>query len=45
MPNESEEVIVLVKKPNAMSIVCNYFSVEANERGAPKQHKDKKRVC
>ena len=44
MANETE-VVVLVKKPNASSIVWNYFGLEANEKEKPKQDKDQTPVC
>ena len=44
MASDTEEV-VLVKKPNAMSIVWNYFGLEANEQGTPKRDKDQTPVC
>ena len=44
MANDMEEV-VLVKKPNATSIVWNYFGLEANEQRTPKRDKDQTPVC
>ena len=44
MASDTEEV-VLVKKPNATSIVWNYFGLEANEQGTPKRDKDQTPVC
>ena len=44
MASDMEEV-VLVKKPNATSIVWNYFGLEANEQGTPKRDKDQRPVC
>ena len=44
MADEAEEdVVVLVKKPNATSIVWNYFGLEANKGGTPKP--DKNPIC
>ena len=39
------EVVVLVKNPNAMSVVWNYFSLDANEQGMLKPGKDQTPVC
>ena len=44
MADETEEnLVVLVKKPNATSIVWNYFGLEANKGGTPKP--DKNPIC
>ena len=41
MVDETEEdLVVLVKKPNATSIVWNYFGLEANKEGTPKPDKN-----
>ena len=45
MENDSEDVIVLIRKPNTTSIAWNYFGLEANERGMLKQDKDQAPVC
>ena len=44
MADEMEEdLVVLVKKPNATSIMWNYFGLEANKGGTPKP--DKNPIC
>ena len=40
-----KEVVMLVKKPNATSIVWNIFGLKANEQGTPKPGKDQTSVC
>ena len=45
MESETEEIIMLVKKPNATSIVWNYISLKANEQGMLKPGKHQTPVC
>ena len=42
---DDESTVIIVKKPNATSIVWNYFGLEANEGGTPKGDKDQKPIC
>ena len=45
MASETEEFVMLVKRPNATSMVWNYFNLEVNEQGTPKPGKDTTPVC
>ena len=45
MASETEEFVMLVKKPNSTSMVWNYFNLEVNEQGTQKPGKDITPVC